>query len=103
VWSKDGLTIPGATNSSLILLHVTALDAGQYCVEVIGACGSVFGCARLTVESPPALLGPPDLTRECLSDVPPPDPASVLVFDGAGLVTVVHAGDVVQTNDCDIL
>lgn len=103
VWSKDGRPIPGATNSSLMLAQVTALDAGQYCVEVIGACGSASRCANLTVGSPPVLLGPPDLTRECLGDVPPPDPASVLVNGGAGLVTVAHVGDVAQTNDCDIL
>jgi hypothetical protein len=103
IWSKDGQPIPGATDGSLLLENVTVLDAGEYCVEVTGACGIVSRCARLTVEPPPVLVGPPDLTRECFADFPPPDPASVLVIGGAGLVSVAHVGDVAETNDCEIL
>ncbi len=102
-WSKDGQLIPDATNSSLTLGNITAAGGGLYCATVIGTCGSASSCATLAVEPPPALIGPPDLTRECFADVPLPEPSSVLVTGGAGLVTVLHIGDVVQTNGCDIL
>jgi hypothetical protein len=102
-WSKDGQTIPGATNSSLVLGNVGVANSGRYCVEVTGACGVVSRCATLTVETSPVLVGPSDLTVECLAAVPPPDPSSVQVSGGAGIVTVVHGGDALQTNDCDII
>src|SRR5205823_3783692 len=62
-WSKDGTTMKGATNSSLMLLGVSAGDAGSYCVIVSGACDSVVKCATLTVLAPLSISGPTDSTN----------------------------------------
>src|SRR5262249_7139711 len=48
-WTNACAPLAGATNSSFSIPSITASDAGQYCVQVTGACGSVTNCATLTV------------------------------------------------------
>src|SRR5438552_1161396 len=62
-WNKGGMTIAGATNSSLVLGNVTESDAGTYCVLVRGACNSVSNCAVLTVTTPVSAVGPNNQTN----------------------------------------
>lgn len=97
-WSKDGVALADATNDSLALPSVTASDAGVYCVEVIGACGSATSCATLTIEPPLILTGPADATVECHGDVPAADIALVQAESSSGPATVLHLGDWPQTN-----
>ena len=49
VWTKDGAPVAGSTTSSITINNVETADAGTYCVEVTGACGSVTNCGTLTV------------------------------------------------------
>jgi hypothetical protein len=58
VWRKDG-TVLGETTSTLTIAAVAPADAGAYCVEVTGACGSVTNCATLTIASPLTITGQP--------------------------------------------
>ncbi len=51
VWRKDGVIIPGAANSFLILSSVALTDAGLYSVEVRGACQAVTNSATLAVNA----------------------------------------------------
>jgi uncharacterized repeat protein (TIGR01451 family) len=51
VWRKDGSIISGATANSLTINNVSATDAGAYCVQVSGVCGSANSCAALTVRT----------------------------------------------------
>ena len=52
-WLKEGIALPGQTNSSLTLPAVTAADAGTYRVVISGACGNpVTNSASLTVNLP---------------------------------------------------
>ena len=54
---KGGVTIPGATQSSLVLRPVVLTDAGSYVVIVSNSAGSISsGAAQLTVNNstPPA-------------------------------------------------
>ena len=56
-WRKDGIELPGATDSSLTVTNLQAADAGNYDVIVIGAGGSVTSAvAELSVNL--ALLDP---------------------------------------------
>ncbi len=49
-WKKDGVEIPGATDSCLVIEAATEDDEGEYCVVVQGACGDpVEGCGILIV------------------------------------------------------
>ncbi len=48
-WTKGGAPIGGATNASYSIPSVVSGDAGTYCVQVTGLCGSVTNCATLTV------------------------------------------------------
>ncbi|MBK8002220.1 MAG: immunoglobulin domain-containing protein [Verrucomicrobia bacterium] len=97
-WSKDGVVLADATNSSLALPSVTASDAGVYCVEVIGECGSATTCSTLTIEPPLILTGPADATVECYGDVPAPDINLVQAASSSGPATILHLGDWPQTN-----
>ena len=103
VWRKGGNVIAGATDASLTVSNVAAGDAGVYCVEVTGTCGSASRCATLAVQPLPVVTCPPDITLECLSQVPPPDPASVILSGGAGEISVTHLGDSILTNDCQFV
>jgi hypothetical protein len=102
-WKKDGLLLEGATNSFLTLPEVTFDDEGVYCVEVNGFCNSASSCARLTVIPPPLIACPADMRRECLADLPPPDPGSVLATSEFGPTSVTHFGDSFSTNGCEII
>src|SRR5438093_911497 len=62
-WSKGGLAMNGATNSTLVLPNVSAADGGDYCVVVSGACNRVTNCASLTVRVPVSATGPPNMTN----------------------------------------
>jgi hypothetical protein len=48
-WSKDGLDLPGETNSCLSLPSVELDAAGEYCVDVTGECNTDTQCADLDV------------------------------------------------------
>lgn len=52
-WTFDDgsgpVPIPGETTDTLTLLGVTAADAGEYCVNATGQCGTDQACADLTV------------------------------------------------------
>ncbi len=48
-WTRDGVVIPGAKGSTLVIDSATAADAGEYCVAVKGLCNSATQCAKLTV------------------------------------------------------
>jgi hypothetical protein len=102
-WKKDGVVLPDATNSFIILEHVTLDDEGVYCVEVNGLCNTTSSCATLTVIAPPLITCPPDIRRECLADVPPPDPGSILATSELGPPIVTHFGDSMSTNGCEII
>jgi hypothetical protein len=103
LWRKDNVILAEATNQSLTIAPVTSTDAGRYCVEVMGACGSVTRCATLAVESLPVIICPPDFAVQCVADVPPPQPASISLSGGSGIVTVTHVRDVGVTNGCEIV
>jgi hypothetical protein len=62
-WSKDAMLLSGATNSTLVLPNLSALDAGDYCVVVSGACNRVTNCASLTAWVPVSATGPPNTTN----------------------------------------
>jgi hypothetical protein len=49
VWKHNGSVLSGQTGSTLALNNVGALAAGEYCVEVTGACAAVTNCAMLVV------------------------------------------------------
>jgi hypothetical protein len=51
-WTKDGVPIPGALGPELTVGPITAGAAGEYCVTVAGACGTVEQCATLSVGAP---------------------------------------------------
>jgi alpha-tubulin suppressor-like RCC1 family protein len=59
-WHWNGVALPGATESTLLLSSAAALDAGQYYVVVSGPEGSVSSNpAVLTVASPPVVVSEP--------------------------------------------
>src|SRR5207244_12161219 len=55
VWKKNGTIIPGQTANSLTVSNLTYADAGQYSVEVTGACGTATQSASLVVNHPPTV------------------------------------------------
>ena len=57
VWRKDGVAMPGRTSFSITITNLAPADAGQYSVEVTGACGSVTNSANLIVNSTPVIVG----------------------------------------------
>src|SRR5262249_46752889 len=59
-WRKDGVSLPGATATSLTISNVQPTDAGNYDVLVTNGAGSVTSTpATLTVNSLPAIATPP--------------------------------------------
>ncbi len=52
VWRHDGAVVPDVTGNSLAIGSVKSADAGAYCVEVTGPCGSVTNCTTLAVIDP---------------------------------------------------
>jgi hypothetical protein len=57
-WKKDGVVIPGATESSYSFFNVTEADEGVYSVLVTGMCGSTEPSATLTVDDPVTATDP---------------------------------------------
>jgi hypothetical protein len=62
-WTKDGADIPGATNSTLSLVDISAADAATYCAVVSGPCNSVVKCGTLTVLTLLDVAGPFSVTN----------------------------------------
>jgi hypothetical protein len=59
-WRKDGVTLPGATGSTLSIPNLQASHAGNYNVTVSNAAGSVTStAAALTVHALPVIVTPP--------------------------------------------
>ena len=59
-WSRDGVSLNGATNAVLTLTNVQAGQAGDYAVEVITPAGDITSSnATLTVIAPPVFLTQP--------------------------------------------
>lgn len=70
-WLFNSAAIPGETNSTLVLTHVTLASAGGYSVQVSNTAGDVVsGLAQLSVFNPPT---PPTIQAE---------PQPVTVFAG---------------------
>lgn len=86
-WFKDGLTLGGATESTLVLTRVRPVDAGSYTVRVSNPVGSVTSDpALLVVQVPatvPVIITPP---RDLTSSVGAPASFSV-VADGVAPLT----------------
>src|SRR5438128_4188769 len=61
-WRKDRLDVPGAAEASFDIGSVNAANAGNYCVVVTGAAGSVTNCASLTVNAPSTATAPGEVT-----------------------------------------
>ena len=102
IWRKDGQVLANETNRALSLSNLQPSDAGVYCVEVTGACGTASRCSTLTVITPPVITCPPDVAVECFGQVPPPAPQTVILSGGPAGLVVVHAGDVFQTNGVSV-
>lgn len=65
-WRLDGNDVPGATDASLTIEHVTTNDAGTYVVEVTNECGSVFSDDMpLTVHTLPTITTQPQSQTVC--------------------------------------
>lgn len=65
-WRKDGVDIPGATNSTLTLTSIVAGDAGTYDVEVNNSCGAAISApAIVTVTTPPVITQHPVSQSDC--------------------------------------
>jgi hypothetical protein len=60
-WSKNGVPIAGATNTTLALANVTAAQSGDYTVTITGAGGSTTSSvAKLTIAAvAPTIITPP--------------------------------------------
>ena len=66
-WRFNGLEIPGATNSDLLLTNVQSSQAGTYSVRVFNAAGSAFSSnVTLTVLIPATITqAPTNVTQVC--------------------------------------
>ncbi|HTD67739.1 MAG TPA: tandem-95 repeat protein, partial [Candidatus Limnocylindria bacterium] len=58
-WSKDGVNLPGRTNSTLVLNNVVATNAGTYAVAVLSECQNRTNSAMLTVNQPALVVTAP--------------------------------------------
>jgi hypothetical protein len=82
-WRHNGVTIPGATDSVLIITGVQAGDGGAYDVDVTSICPTPANSsdAVLVVNLPPSIVAEPANTTVCMGQ-----PASLtVVADGADL------------------
>jgi mono/diheme cytochrome c family protein len=60
-WQKNGVSIPGATNTTLTLPNVGGAAAGNYAVMISDPAGNITSAtATLTVLIPPSIAGPPE-------------------------------------------
>ncbi len=87
--------LPGACTESFTIQRTwTATDA----------CGNTGTCIQnVFVQdiSAPSITCPAGITVSCTSEVPAPDPASVITSDDCGgVVTVTHEGDVISNQTC---
>src|SRR5262249_17088618 len=64
-WEKNGVRIPGSTNSTLLITNASAADAAIYSVEIINMCRTVTNSATLTVNQPVMVTDPPDSLTNC--------------------------------------
>ncbi|RYZ21858.1 MAG: hypothetical protein EOO16_11420 [Chitinophagaceae bacterium] len=66
-WRKNGVNIPGATQSFINFNGITAADAAAYSVVVTGACGAAVtsNAATLTVQTPVAITSQPQSLTVC--------------------------------------
>jgi hypothetical protein len=68
-WRRDGVDLPDATTSVLVIAPLSASDAGSYEVLVSNECGTVAsGSARLDVAESPVIAGDPSGGRACEGD-----------------------------------
>src|SRR5205085_7721882 len=58
-WRKNGVPLPGQTNTILTLSNVVATNAGVYSVLVSAPCRTVINSATLTVNTPAQIVTPP--------------------------------------------
>ncbi len=64
-WQKDGVSLPGQTNSSLVISNVSVADAGVYALQVASVCRTVTNSATLTVNTPVQIVSPPANIATC--------------------------------------
>ena len=55
-WQKDGLALPGATTSSLTVVHATPADGGRYTITATNLVGTSTASATLTVRTAPVFI-----------------------------------------------
>lgn len=66
-WRKNGVNIPGATNSSLTINPVTYADTARYSVRVYNTCGQeISQNARLSINIPPVITLNPKNYSTCI-------------------------------------
>ncbi|MEM7167509.1 MAG: immunoglobulin domain-containing protein, partial [Planctomycetota bacterium] len=65
-WQRNGTNLAGATNATLSLTGLSALDTGSYQAIVTNDCGStVSAAATFVVDEPPAILVEPISLARC--------------------------------------
>lgn len=65
-WYKNGISIPGATNSSLAFTPATYSDTANYTVNIYNTCGSIMSAnAHLNMNIPPVIVSQPDSLSIC--------------------------------------
>ncbi|HLU46556.1 MAG TPA: immunoglobulin domain-containing protein, partial [Planctomycetota bacterium] len=67
-WRHNGVAIPGASGSTLVLSSVAVEDAGVYRVEVANVCGETSAEAVVSVIAPPAIVAAPQAVSVCAGD-----------------------------------
>ncbi len=68
-WRRNGVDLPGATSSTLVVPAVTSTDEGSYDVVVQDDCGVVTSTgAQLTTRTVPAITEQPTGTVACVGD-----------------------------------
>ena len=66
-WYKDGILLPGQTNTSLSMLSIDLVNEGDYTVEVFNTCGTVTSDnANLNINIAPALTLESDSISTCV-------------------------------------
>jgi hypothetical protein len=95
-WFKNGVTLVGATNATLSVLVVTAIDGGTYTAVASNAAGSATtNAAVLTVTEPivvpPPPVSPPPVSGSAVapSFTTQPDSQTLLVGSNASLTVAV--------------
>ena len=64
-WQKNGVSLLGQTNSSLVISNVSVADAGVYALQVASVCRTVTNSATLTVNTPVQIVSPPVNIATC--------------------------------------